>query len=182
MQSPELSLTGKLDTGLVHGLCLLLAGLKNLGFWLLGLLVLAELPFDFFEYDAGLWDLSWDEVSVTALMSLLLARHLHYCRHFGVGFWAGLARLLLALGRMASFILILAGGVLIATLQMGDASEWLPISAHDDLVGTLFYYGMVLFAIYLAAPASPARPVSVNEATATRIEPTLNTAVKDVSL
>lgn len=70
MQHPELSLAGKLDSGLTKGLCLLLRGVKAGGLWLLGLLTLATLPWMIFEYGDGLADLSLLEWSFMPLLAL----------------------------------------------------------------------------------------------------------------
>lgn len=61
MQSPDLSLAGKLDNLLTKGLCSLLGGLANTFIWLLGLLVLVGQPIQIFEYGEGLSDVSWAE-------------------------------------------------------------------------------------------------------------------------
>lgn len=61
MQSPDLSLAGKLDNLLSKGLCSLFGGLANTFIWLLGLLVLVGQPVQIFEYGEGLSDVSWAE-------------------------------------------------------------------------------------------------------------------------
>ena len=109
MQHPELSLAGKLDSGLTKGLCSMLTGLKVGGLWLLGLLTLASLPWVFFEYDDGLADLSLLEWSLMPVMALLLWRHIRYCQHFSTGFWRGLSRLLIAQGIMDTVGMMLLG-------------------------------------------------------------------------
>lgn len=109
MHHPELSLAGKLDSGLTRGLCSMLTGLKVGGLWLLGLLTLASLPWVFFEYDDGLADLSLLEWGLIPVMAMLLWRHIRYCRYFAMGFWRGLNRLLIAQGIMAAVGMALFG-------------------------------------------------------------------------
>lgn len=182
MQHPELSLAGKLDSGLTKGLRSMLAGLKVGGLWLLGLLTLASLPWVFFEYDDGLADLSLLEWSLMPVMALLLWRHIRYCRHFATGFWRGLNRLLIAQGIMAAVGMVLFGACIAWLAQTEHPEELLRLMIQEDPLDKLLACGMVLLALYLAIPKSAPGPLPQPATLHARIEPEVFTPAKEASL
>lgn len=128
MQTHEHSLVGRLDNGLTRGLCLLLGWLKNAGLWLLGLTALADLPSEIFEHDAGWLDISLLELGFLLLLPLLVWRHVRYARNFKLGFWAGLNRLLLILGRAVASLLVGCGIFFVISMSTGDFyNSYLPL-------------------------------------------------------
>lgn len=178
MQSPELSLAGKLDNNLTKGLCLLLGWLINASIWLLGLSSVAGQASQIFEYGEGLADVSWDEWSFMLLVILLLWRHTRYCRHFANGFWRGLNRLLSFQGRLLCVWLSIFGFAIGFEQQLGTPVDLLSTVAAP--VAELTVFGFVLLALYLAAPTASAersRPI-----TTSRVESMLTTAEKDVTV
>ena len=179
MQTSELSLAGKLDTGLTKGLCLLFGWLKSASLWLLGLAALADLPSDIFEHDAGLWDISLIELSMLLLLPLLAWRHVRYCRHFGLGFWAGLNRLLQIIGRAVASMLVLGGIFFAFLLATGDFSKSALTFEPGDPVSELVSCGLFLLAVYLAAPSAAFTNKLPNIAAAERVEPTLNNSPEE---
>lgn len=182
MQHPELSLAGKLDIGLATGLCSILAGLKVGGLWLTGLLTLVNLPWMIFEYGDGLADLSPLEWSFMPLLALLLWRHIRYCRHFAIGFWRGLSRLLIAQGIMAAVGMMLLGACAALLAQTEHPDKLLRLLIQEDPLDKLLAFGMVLMALYLAIPKSAPntlpRPVTVHA----RVEPKVFTPAKEANL
>ncbi|MDD2162603.1 hypothetical protein N1078_18750 [Pseudomonas sp. MIL19] len=177
MQSPELSLAGKLDTGLTKGLCLLLGWLIHIAIWLVGLLGLAGQAIQIFEYEEGLADVSWLEWSFMLLFALLLRRHVHYCRNFGAGFWSGVNRLLTFQGRLVCLGLGIFGFAVGFEQELGTSVDLLNTVA--DPVTELAAFGFVLLALYLAAPTAlteSARPI-----TAARVEPVFTSVEKEIT-
>lgn len=176
MQTRELSLAEKLDTGLSRGLCLVISWLSNAVVWLLGLMVLLGLPALIFEYGEGLADVSWHEWAFMLLFGLLLWRHIHYCRHFATGFWRGLSRLLMFQGRLC-FAVLATLGFAIGFEQVQGVSADL-VSAAVDSAFELVGFGLVLLALYLAVPiASNERS---QQPSVSRVEPTFTSTEKDV--
>ena len=182
MQSPELSLAGKLDNGLTKGLCLLLRGLKTGSLWLLGLLTLAGLPWIIFEYGEGLADLSLLEWGFMPLLALLLWRHSHYCRHFTTGTWRGLSRFLMFQGVMSVLGLIIIGLFTFVMAQTENLQEFFHYLLQDDPISKIVNFGSVLLAAYLAAPTAATESLSAPEAMSARVEPTVSTTAKEASL
>lgn len=154
MQLNELSLTGKLDNGLVRSLCWLLDGFKTAGLWLVGLFVLASLPGAIFEYDEGLADLSSLEWMFMPLLALLLWRHIHYASHFALGFWQGLHRLLIAQGVMFVLQLAVLGAVIALLLKVGSPEDFMQLMTLEHPVDKLWSYGQILLALYLGVPCA----------------------------
>ena len=176
MQTRELSLAGKLDTGLSRSICLVLSGLSSAIVWLLGLMVLLGQPLLIFEYGEGLADVSWHEWAFMLLFGLLLWRHIRYCRHFATGFWRGLSRLLTFQGRLC-FAGLATLGFAIGFEQVQGVSADLVSTAVDpafELIG----FGLVLLAVYLAAPI--AHTTGSQQLSVSRVEPTLTRTEKDV--
>jgi hypothetical protein len=182
MQTRELSLVGKLDSGLTKGLCLLLGWLKTASLWLLGLLTLALLPFLIFEYGEGLADLSLLEWAFMPLLALLLWRHVHYCQHFATGIWHGLTRLLICQGIMGALGLLLIGLLTSVMVQTEHLQTLLSYLAQDDPISKLVSLGSVLLAAYLAAPTARITAPSMPKAAPIRMEPTVTQAAKEASL
>lgn len=182
MQHPELSLAGKLDSGLTKGLCSMLAGLKVGGLWLLGLLTLASLPWMIFEYGDGLADLSLLEWSLMPLLALLLWRHIRYCQHFGMGFWRGLSRLLIAQGIMAAAGMVLLGACAALLAQTEHSDELLRLLIQEDPLDKLLTFGMVLLALYLAIPKSAPGPLPRPATVHAWVEPEVFTPAKEANL
>ena len=181
MHHPELSLAGKLDSGLTRGLCSMLTGLMVGGLWLLGLLTLASLPWVFFEYDDGLADLSLLEWGLIPVMAMLLWRHIRYCRYFAMGFWRGLNRLLIAQGIMAAVGMALFGACVAFLAQTEHPEDLLRLLIQEDPRDKLLAFGMVLLALYLAIPKSAPGPVSQSATLHARVEPEIFTQTKEVS-
>jgi hypothetical protein len=182
MQSPELSLAGKLDNGLTKGLCLLLRGLRTGSLWLLGLLTLAGLPLMIFEYGEGLADLSLLEWGVMPLLALLLWRHIHYCQHFTTGTWRGLSRLLMFQGVMSVLGMIIIGLFTFVMAQTEDIQRLYQYLLQDDPISKIVTFGSVLLAVYLAAPTATTESLSTPEAMPARVEPSVSTTAKEASL
>ncbi len=182
MHHPELSLAGKLDSGLTKCLRSILGGVKVSGLWLLGLLTLASLPWMIFEYDDGLADLSLLEWGFMPVLALLLWRHIRYCQHFSTGFWRGLSRLLIAQGIMATVGLVILGACATLLAQIEHPDELLRLLIQEDPLDKLLAFGCVLLAMYLAipksAPASLSQPTTVD----TRVEPELFSPAKETGL
>lgn len=165
MHHPELSLAGKLDSGLTKCLRSILGGVKVSGLWLLGLLTLASLPWMIFEYDDGLADLSLLEWGFMPVLALLLWRHIRYCQHFSTGFWRGLSRLLIAQGIMATVGLVILGACATLLAQIEHPDELLRLLIQEDPLDKLLAFGCVLLAMYLAIPKSaPASLSAYNRA------------------
>lgn len=177
MQSPDLSLAGKLDNLLTKGFCSLLGGLANTFIWLLGLLVLVGQPIQIFEYGEGLSDVSWAEWGFMLLFVLLLRRHVHYCRHFSTGYWTGLSRLVVFQGRFACIGLSILG-FMVGLESLLGASADLPSTVDPamDVTGS----GLVLLMLYLAAPTSSATSMRSN--VSPPVEPTRDPAEKEVAV
>lgn len=179
MEHRELSLISKLDNGLVKGLCIMLGWLKYLGLWLLGLVLLLASFSKIFEYSEGLADVSWHEWAFLLLMPLLLWRHISYCQYFSTGLWSGLSRLLIAQGLLG--VLFFFGiGLLMAILVLGeyvDGSD-LTFGQENPLV-KLVEYGLILLAVYLAAPVSK-KPPYVKQTTSTQIESVIPTITDEI--
>lgn len=182
MQKPELSLVGKLDSGLTKGLCSMLASLKVGGLWLLGLLTLASLPWIIFEYGDGLADISPLEWSFMPVLALLLWRHIRYCQHFAIGFWRGLSRLLVAQGIMTAVGMVLFGACVGLLAKTEHPDELLRMLIQEDPLDKLLAFGIVLLALYLAipksAPTSLLRPATLHA----RVEPEVFTPAKEASV
>lgn len=177
MQSPVLSLAGRLDRLLSKGLCSLLGGVANTFIWLLGLLVLVGQPLQIFEYGEGLSDVSWAEWAFMFLFVLLLRRHIQYCRHFSTGFWAGLSRLVVFQGRLVCAGLSILGFVVGLESQLGASMD---LSSTVDPVMDVTGLGLVLLMLYLAPPTSFA--TSMRSTVPSPVEPTLIPAEKEVSV
>lgn len=167
MQNNEISLAGKIDNGLTKGLCLLLDGLKTIFLWLSGLMLLIGLPLLIFEYGEGLADLSLAEWIFMPLMLLLLWRHVHYCKHFGTGFWRGFSRLMICLGMLLvvqlAFIGMVAGVLAVtdnAEMTERGLEAFIMFLALDDPLGEILNYGLLLITTYLAAPYMSRLPLA----------------------
>jgi len=182
MQSPELSLAGKLDNGLTKALCLLLRGLKTCSLWLLGLLTLAALPLIILEYGEGLADLSLLEWGFMPLLALLLWRHIHYCQHFTTGIWRGLSRLLMFQGVMSVLGLAIVGLLTVLLAQTEHLQTFIRYLLQDDPISKFVSFGTVLLAAYLAAPTATAATISTPEAVPYCMEPSVSTTAKEASL
>jgi hypothetical protein len=152
MQSPKLSLAGKLDSGLTKCLCLLLGWLKTGSLWLIGLLTLAALPGVIFEYGEGAADLSPLEWGFILLMALLLWRYIHYCRHYSTGIWRGLNRLLMFQGVMSVLGLVIIGLLTAMLARTEYLQSFIVYLMQDDPATKLVSYGAILLAAYLSAP------------------------------
>lgn len=158
MERRELSLAGKLDSGLVNGLCALLEGFKNLTLWLLGLLMLPASVWVVFEYDEGFSDISWHEWGFLLLLPVLLWRHVCYCRHFASGFWRGLSRLLTFQGVLSVIHLSSIGFLLFLFLESDDLDVFLHYLSQEHPLSELAALGLTLLAVYLAAPTCSQAP------------------------
>ena len=132
-----------------------------------------------FEYSEGLADVSWHEWAFLLLMPLLLWRHISYCQYFSTGLWSGLSRLLIAQGLLG--VLFFFGiGLLMAILVLGeyvDGSD-LTFGQENPLV-KLVEYGLILLAVYLAAPVSK-KPPYVKQTTSTQIESVIPTITDEI--
>jgi hypothetical protein len=177
MQTRELSLVGKLDTGLSRGFCLLLTWLSYALVWLLGLLMLSGQPALIFEYDEGLADISWHEWAYMLLFVLLLWRHIHYCRCFATGFWRGLSQLLTFQGRLC-FVMFATLGLTVGLEQAQGVSVDLLNTMADPMI-ELISSGLILLTVCLAVPSAPSE--SVPQTLSPRVEPTLIRTEKDVT-
>lgn len=182
MQARELSLAGKLDNGLTKGLCLLFGWLKTASLWWLGLLTLASLPLLIFEYGEGLADLSLLEWAFMPLLTLLVWRHVRYCRHFTTGIWRGLNRLLICQGIMSALGLLLVGLLTAVMVQTDHVQGLVTYLSQDDPISKLVSFSSVLLAAYLAAPTAGITTLSMPKATPIRVEPTVSQAAKEASL
>lgn len=178
MQSPELSLAGKLDSNLTKGLCLLFGWLIKALIWLLGLLSLGGQASQIFEYGEGLADVSWAEWGFMLLFALLLRRHIRYCRHFAIGFWRGISRLLTFQGRLVCVGLSIFGFATGVEQQLGTPVDLL--STVADPVTELTALGFTLLTLYLAAPTATSE--SSRPITTLRVEPAITTAEKEVTV
>lgn len=150
MQFSELSLAGKLDSGLTKGLCVLCSGAISSLIWLLGITQLISLFSGIFEYGEGLSDLSWGEWGFMLVFALLLWRHRVYCQHFGWGRWRGLNRLLAFQGRLLAIALLVLG------LGWFWGTPTAQVRTNMDPIVQLVRFGFVLLTLYLAAPVRPA--------------------------
>ena len=175
MQSAELSLAGKLDNGLTKGLCLLIGWLINACIWILGLLMLITQSLLIFEYGEGLADVSWHEWGFMLIFALLLWRHVRYCQHFTIGFWSGLSRLLIFQGRLGAVTLTIFG------FEPELAAQFDPLSTAVDPSIELAAFGIVLLLLYLAAPTTSGSSAIAKPVSTSRVEPTFNSAEKDVT-
>lgn len=179
MEHRELSLISKLDNGLVKGLCIMLGWLKYLGLWLLGLVMLLASFSKIFEYSEGLADVSWHEWAFLLLMPLLLWRHISYCQYFSTGLWSGLSRLLIAQGLLG--VLYFFGiGLLMAILVLGEYVDGSDLTfGQENPFVKLVEYGLILLAVYLAAPVSK-KPPSVKQAVPVQVEPNIPTVTDEI--
>lgn len=179
MEHRELSLISKLDNGLTKGLCIMLGWLKYLGLWLLGLVMLVASFLLIFEYGEGLADVSWHEWAFLLLMPLLLWRHVSYCQYFSIGLWNGLSRLLIAQGLLG--VLFFFGiGLLMAILVSGEYFDDSDLtSGQENPLVKLVEYGLILLAVYFAAPVSK-KPPSVKQAVPAQIEPDMPTVTDEI--
>ena len=182
MQSPELSLAGKLDTGLTKILCALLGGLKTASLWLTGFLTLAVMPWMIFEYGEGLSDLSPLEWGFMPLLALLLWRHIRYCRHFSSGFWHGLNRILIFQGVMSVLTLALIGAVVGALLFTEHLQSFLNYLQYQDPISKLASFAFLLLTVYLAAPTRATDSRSTVETPSAHVEPFVSATAKEASL
>ena len=158
MTPRHLSLTEKIDLGLVKGLNYLLIILKNSALWLIGLLALIATPVLAVEYDEGLADISWNEAGTLIFLALLLYRHIRYCRRFSTGFWAGLSRPLMFLGALNCLWLALTGAALALLLDSQYLNEFLSQLRNGDPFGEMISDATLLLAIFLAAPTAAKVP------------------------
>ena len=182
MQHPNLSLAGKLDSGLTKGLCSILGVLKVSGLWLIGLMTLAGLPWIIFEYDEGLADLSLLEWLFIPLLALLIWRHIFYCQLFSTGFWRGLSRLLVCQGVMGALGLVIIGLLAAFLAQTENLQALIRFLQQDDPISKLVNFSSVLLAAYLAAPTSvPESPLTAS-ALPERTEPSVSIPAKEASL
>ena len=182
MQHPELSLAGKLDIGLSKGLCWLLGWSKTVSLWLIGLFMLASLPWTIFEYGEGLADLAPLEWLFMLLLALLLWRHIHYASHFALGFWHGLHRLPIAQGVMFVLGLVVLGAIA-AVLQLDKhPEELLRLIPQEHPIDKIVTFGAVLLAIFLGVPRTPATQAPVPASVQTRVEPEITPLAKEASL
>lgn len=179
MEHRELSLISKLDNGLVKGLCIMLGWLKYLGLWLLGLVLLLASFSKIFEYSEGLADVSWHEWAFLLLMPLLLWRHISYCQYFSTGLWSGLSRLLIAQG-LLGVLLFFGIGLLMAILVLGEYFDDSDLTfGQENPFVKLVEYGLILLAVYLAAPVSK-KPRSVKQAAPAQVEPDIPTVTDEI--
>ncbi len=180
MEPPKPSLLGQADTGLAHGLCGLLGGLKHLALWLLGLTGLAGCFDLIFEYGEGLADISLHEWGFMLLLLALTWRHVHYSRRFGYGFWRGLARWLGAQGIVLVVGLAVFGLVVSLEAQATLSNEL----SYENKESVLSLLAFVLLAVYLGAPTLPRQAANASpEAASVRREPSLSSNPdKEVSL
>ena len=157
----------------------MLRWIKNFSLWLLGAVLLQRSIKMIFEYSEGLADVSWHEWAFLLLMPLLLWRHISYCQYFSTGVWSGLSRLLIAQGLLG--VLFFFGiGLLMAILVLGeyvDGSD-LTFGQENPLV-KLVEYGLILLAVYLAAPVSK-KPPYVKQTTSTQIESAIPTVTDEI--
>jgi len=154
MQRSELSLLWAVDSSLSKGMCALLQVVKRAIYWLLGLITLGALPLMIVEHNEGVADISVMEWGFILLIGLLAWRHIRYCRHFSIGFWAGASRLLMAQGLMWVFQLVCLGCYavfMVYSNQLQLLSEHLLSETLTDKILTL---GLIAIAMYLGAPTS----------------------------
>lgn len=182
MDRSELTLAGKIDAGLVKGLCLLLGWLKHFGLSLLGLLGLAWLLLGIFEYDDGLADISWHEWGFMLLLVLLLWRHVRYCQHFSCGFWRGLTRIIKAQGIMAVTALSSLALFFLPFQENENLSESLRQIGQTDPISELMHFGFVLLVVYLSAPTASVLNGAIPSTVPVRVEPTLSSTAKEANL
>lgn len=182
MQHPELSLIGKLDIGLSKGLCWLLGWWKTVSLWLIGLFMLASLPWIIFEYGEGLADLAPLEWLFMLLLALLLWRHIHYASHFALGFWHGLHRLLIVQGVMFVLGLVVLGVFTTMVRFVERPEELLRLITQEHPIDKIVTFGAVLLALYLGVPRTPLTQAPAPEAVQTRVEPEIPSLAKEASL
>lgn len=179
MEHRELSLISKLDNGLTKGLCIMLGWLKYLGLWLLGLVMLVASFLMIFEYGEGLADISWHEWGFLLLLSLLLWRHVSYCQYFSIGLWNGLSRLLIAQGVLGVLSYFIIGSLLSLVMASEHLDSFLFSLAQENPIEKLVEYGLILLAVYLAAPVSKKSP-SVKQAVPAQVEPDIPTVTDEI--
>lgn len=179
MEHRELSLISKLDNGLTKGLCIMLRWIKNFSLWLLGAVLLQRSIKMIFEYSEGLADVSWHEWAFLLLMPLLLWRHVSYCQYFSIGLWNGLSRLLIAQGVLGALSYFIIGSLLSLVLASGHLESFLFSLAQENPIEKLVEYGLILLAIYLAAPVSK-KSRSVKQAAPAQVEPDIPTVTDEI--
>lgn len=180
MHDSRLSLVGKIDTALVKGTGLLLRGLRDTSIWLMGLFSVVALPLLAIEYGEGLADLSWLEWGAMALLALLLWRHVHYCRHFALGFWRGLSRLLMFQGMLSCLSFVFCGLLLSLLLDDESLPGLLNFLRLEDPLSKLATYALALLAVYLASPTTPMCNRTMASVEPSRVEPTVSFTNKEV--
>ncbi|MFP8966029.1 hypothetical protein ACKC9G_05570 [Pokkaliibacter sp. CJK22405] len=153
-KAQPLSLLARVDVGVAYYFSVLFKGIITLAIWLLGLVSLIQIIWSFFEYHEGLADLSWAEWGFLLFSLLLLRRHIHYCRHFGWGFWAGLSRLFAFQGIFYGVIYAVLGMLFIYLYSIGEINEFLLQLEVIEPADKLVEYGLSLLAIFLAIPTS----------------------------
>lgn len=182
MQHPELSLIGRLDIGLSKGLCWLLGWWKTVSLWLIGLFMLASLPWTIFEYGEGLADLAPLEWVFMLLLALLLWRHIHYASHFALGFWHGLHRLLMAQGVMFVLGLVVLGVFTTIVRFVERPEELLRLITQEHPIDKIVTFGAVLLALYLGVPRTSTTQAPVSVTVQTRVAPEIPPLAKEASL
>lgn len=180
MKHRELSLISKLDNGLTKGLCIMLGWLKSLSLWLLGLVLFKHSIAMIFEYNEGVADISWHEWGFFFIMALLLWRHTRYCKHFSVGYWSGLSRLLIAQGTLGVLFFICMGLLLMMLSLKGGLANFSFAVLRDHPVGKIAQYSFTLLAVYLSAPFYPS-PVSKKQPAPVQAEPIIPTVTDEIA-
>lgn len=116
------------------------------------------------------------------LLTLLVWRHVRYCRHFTTGIWRGLNRLLICQGIMSALGLLLVGLLTAVMVQTDHVQGLVTYLSQDDPISKLVSFSSVLLAAYLAAPTAGITTLSMPKATPIRVEPTVSQAAKEASL
>lgn len=188
--TPKLSLLAQADVGLNHAAGYLLGGLKHLALWLLGLIATLYYSQLVFEYGEGLADVSLHEWAFMLLALLLAWRHCRYARHFGYGFWRGLARGLTAQGILFSAGMTALGLLVLLIWGVAQGPDYqATVDALDDgdmafKAYEVFGQILALLALYLGAPTRPRNATPAAPAIETpRREPSISsTPDKEVAL
>lgn len=181
MHKLELSPIGALDNGLSKWTVRVFYAVALGLLWMAGLVLFFSLHGIVLEYSEGLADLSNAEWIFVILLTMLIRRHIYYCRHFTTGFWRGISRFFIAQGLAVLVMVVATGGWWIAY-----SSSWTLDPAQSNLTAqleTLFYsaglldiafYAVVLLVTYLAAPNSHGFDPDT-----TSVEPTMTDPLAD---
>lgn len=181
MHKLELPPVRALDNGLSKWMARVFYAMTLVLLWMAGLVLFVSLHGIVLEYSEGLADLSNAEWIFVVLLTMLIHRHIYYCRHFATGFWRGISRFFIAQGLAILLVLVAYGGWLSTyswswTLDPAESelTTQLEMLIHSSGLLDAALYILVLLATYMAAPHShcsaPKKPP---------IEPTMTELLSD---